>query len=148
MKIADFGLSAMVYVGKDGYSDGESSRRKLYVGLHEPWGTNEYKAPEILNGAYGPQADVWAVGCMLYEMLSGLPAFARRIGERNFDKLNSRIRKGEINLECGGWWLISKAAKELTAGLIQADPLQRLTATAALNHPWVKAHCSEEYVGE
>ena len=42
------------------------------IGLHEPWGTAEYEAPELLNGAYGPQADMWAVGCMLYEMLSGM----------------------------------------------------------------------------
>ena len=44
----------------------------IYAGLHEPWGTAEYEAPELLNGAYGPQADMWAVGCMLYEMLSGM----------------------------------------------------------------------------
>ena len=61
IKIADFGLSALVRIGEDGYHTGRSSRRKLYTGLHEPWGTAEYEAPELLNGAYGPQADIWAV---------------------------------------------------------------------------------------
>ena len=114
--ILDFGLSALVRIGEDGYHNSKSSRRKLYTGiytihiyiyithshilniyityillhalyiipicihiytyiyagLHEPWGTAEYEAPELLNGAYGPQADMWAVGCMLYEMLSGM----------------------------------------------------------------------------
>lgn len=35
------------------------------------WGTKEYFAPEVVDMAYGPQADVWALGCVLYEMLSG-----------------------------------------------------------------------------
>jgi len=35
------------------------------------WGTKEYFAPEVIEMGYGPQADVWALGCVLYEMLSG-----------------------------------------------------------------------------
>jgi serine/threonine protein kinase len=35
------------------------------------WGTKEYFAPEVVEMAYGPQADVWALGCVLYEMLCG-----------------------------------------------------------------------------
>ena len=35
MKIADFGLSALVRIGEDGYHNSKSSRRKLYTGLHE-----------------------------------------------------------------------------------------------------------------
>ena len=34
VKIADFGLSALVRIGEDGYGS-KSSRRKLYTGLHE-----------------------------------------------------------------------------------------------------------------
>ncbi len=35
VKIADFGLSALVRIGEDGYHNSKSSRRKLYSGLHE-----------------------------------------------------------------------------------------------------------------
>ena len=35
------------------------------------WGTKEYFAPEVVDMAYGPQADVWALGCVLFEMLCG-----------------------------------------------------------------------------
>lgn len=90
-------MSALVRIGDGGYHNSRSSRRKLYDNLHEPWGTAEYESPELLNGAYGPQADAWAVGCMLYEMLSGAKAFYRREDEKNFDKLYSRIRKGEVD---------------------------------------------------
>lgn len=144
VKIADFGLSALVRIGEDGYHTAKSSRRKLYTGLHEPWGTAEYEAPELLNGAYGPQADIWAVGCMLYEMLSGSKAFARREDEKNFDKLYSRIRKGEIDFRRSGWWSVTANAKDLITSLIQVDPSKRLTATEAMNHRWIKNHCPNE----
>ena len=77
VKIADFGLSALVRLG-DKYDVQESSKRKEFVDLKEMWGTKEYFAPELINQAYGPQADVWALGCVLYEMLLGLQAFGIR----------------------------------------------------------------------
>eukprot|EP00595_Chromulina_sp_UTEXLB2642_P000368 CAMPEP_0196761706 /NCGR_PEP_ID=MMETSP1095-20130614/1010_1 /TAXON_ID=96789 ORGANISM="Chromulina nebulosa, Strain UTEXLB2642" /NCGR_SAMPLE_ID=MMETSP1095 /ASSEMBLY_ACC=CAM_ASM_000446 /LENGTH=297 /DNA_ID=CAMNT_0042111595 /DNA_START=31 /DNA_END=921 /DNA_ORIENTATION=+ len=58
VKIADFGLSALVRLG-EGYDPDESSKRKAYVQLKEMWGTKEYFAPELVEQAYGPQADVW-----------------------------------------------------------------------------------------
>ena len=99
VKIADFGLSALVRLG-DRYDSEESSKRKQFVDLKEVlvasfsfmyiralmplihgkqmWGTKEYFAPELIAQAYGPQADVWAVGCVFYEMLCGRQAFGIR----------------------------------------------------------------------
>ena len=37
VKIADFGLSALVRIGEDGYDVEESSKRKKYKGLTEMW---------------------------------------------------------------------------------------------------------------
>lgn len=61
------------------------------------WGTKEYFAPEVINQAYGPQADVWALGCVLFEMLSGEQAFPVREGDTE-SKFYGRIKRGEYDL--------------------------------------------------
>lgn len=66
MKIADFGLARL-------YFPDEESR------LYSPQvSTRWYRAPEILWGSqkYGPPVDMWASGCVVAEMLRGVPLFA------------------------------------------------------------------------
>ena len=52
IKIADFGLSALVRLGEEGYDAEESGKRKKYKNLHELWGTKEYFAPELIDGVF------------------------------------------------------------------------------------------------
>ncbi len=44
-------------------------------------GTIEYMAPESLQGAAGTNADLWALGITLYELLTGSRPFAGDVGE-------------------------------------------------------------------
>ena len=74
VKLADFGLSALIRLGEDGYDPGEQQAQAL-CRPERALGHKEYFAPEVIDRAYGPQADVWALGCILYEMLSGHQAF-------------------------------------------------------------------------
>jgi serine/threonine protein kinase len=52
VKLADFGLSALIRLGEAGYDPEESSKRKQYIGLKDMWGTKEYFAPEVIDMAY------------------------------------------------------------------------------------------------
>jgi serine/threonine protein kinase len=74
-KITDFGLSALIRPTQDGYDPHDSAKRKNFRGLHEMWGTPRQYAPELIDRAYGPQADMWSLGCILFEMLTGYEAF-------------------------------------------------------------------------
>ena len=53
VRLIDFGLSKIT---------------KSKVLLHEIAGTPYYMAPEVLDGNYNEKADIWSLGCVLYEM--------------------------------------------------------------------------------
>lgn len=67
-KICDFGLSRPFARDRNGcYVDTLEYTHQI----SSRW----YRAPEILFGArkYGPAVDMWAVGCILIELLTGMP---------------------------------------------------------------------------
>ena len=143
VKLADFGLSALIRLGEGGYDPEESSKRKQYVGLRDMWGTKEYFAPEVIDMTYGPQADVWALGCILYELLTGHQAFPLLKSDQGDDRLiYSRIKRGEFSLQNYGLDTVSGDAKDLLRNLLQVDPTKRLSATEALKHPWVQGEAT------
>ncbi len=39
-------------------------------------GTKQYYAPEIVQGGrYGKEIDIWALGCLCFELINGKPPF-------------------------------------------------------------------------
>jgi tetratricopeptide (TPR) repeat protein len=63
-KLTDFGLAAPLDGGTGLTATGEIV------------GTPQYLAPEVLDGRVGPAADVYGLGTILYECLTGRPPFA------------------------------------------------------------------------
>lgn len=75
--LTDFGLS------KDNFN--QSSLTNSFCG------TTEYLAPEIVNKqSYGKACDWWSFGCVIYEMLTGLPPFYDKNKNDVFFKITSR----------------------------------------------------------
>ncbi|KAB2055269.1 hypothetical protein ES319_A11G025100v1 [Gossypium barbadense] len=119
LKATDFGLSTFFKPG-DVFKD--------FVG------TAFYMAPEVLHWRYGPEADIWSAGVILYVLLSGSPPF---YGETEKSIFKS-ILQGNINFLSDPWPSVSDSAKDLLSKMLRQDPKERLSASEVLNHLWMR----------
>ncbi|RAL40407.1 hypothetical protein DM860_006477 [Cuscuta australis] len=97
-------------------------------------GSAFYIAPEVLRRRYGKEIDVWSAGVILYILLSGFPPFYAE----NENGIFREILKARVDLESDPWPSISSGAKDLIRRMLTVDPERRITAAAALEHPWLK----------
>lgn len=108
--------------------------KKKYV-LNQLVGTPVFVAPEMYEGKpYGVEVDIWSLGIVLYALMSG--------GSSPFPSTPS--------LEVMKWIVVHKqiefpdelfngfsdSAISLLKMMLNKDPSKRITAEAALHHPW------------
>jgi len=131
IKIIDFGLAGSCKLGP----------------LTTPCGTPNYVAPEILRSApYGTPSDMWSIGVILYIILCGFPPFYEESDD--LGRLYRKIKRAEYYMPSPYWDNISHHAKDLVQKLLNPDPVRRLTAAKALNHPWCRGKASERALGK
>ncbi|KQK10184.2 calcium-dependent protein kinase 2 [Brachypodium distachyon] len=119
LKATDFGLSVF-------FKQGEVFKDIV--------GSAYYIAPEVLKRNYGPEADIWSVGVILYILLCGVPPFW---AESEHGTFNSILR-GQVDFTSDPWPRISPGAKDLVRKMLTSDPNKRISADDVLNHPWIK----------
>ncbi|EPS60285.1 hypothetical protein M569_14517 [Genlisea aurea] len=118
LKATDFGLSVF-------YKPGQY--------FSDVVGSPYYVAPEVLYKYYGPEADVWSAGVILYILLSGVPPFWAETDNGIF----KQILKGKVDFESEPWPHISDSAKDLVQRMLERDPKKRISAHQVLCHPWI-----------
>ncbi|RWS06681.1 myosin light chain kinase: smooth muscle-like protein, partial [Dinothrombium tinctorium] len=120
IKIIDFGLARR-------FTPGE----KLQV----LFGTPEFCAPEVVNyERVGPTTDMWSIGVITYVLLSGLSPF---MGDSDLETM-ANVTSAQWDFEDEAFDMISDEAKDFISKLLVKDKDERMTATEALNHPWLK----------
>ncbi|OWZ20942.1 AGC protein kinase [Phytophthora megakarya] len=140
VRLADFGLS------KPGIDDWTMATTFC--------GSKDYIAPEVLalcerpsstsstpGRGYGKAVDFWALGCMLFEMLTGQPPFYDATSRT---QLYAMIMDGSIFYPP----YISDIARDLMQCLLRTDPRERLgarrasggAAAAVKQHPFFAKH--------
>lgn len=119
IKIIDFGIATMLknFVEEDATL----------------CGTPNYLAPETLKGKrFGPQCDLWSLGCVLYCMLVGSPPFE----SGDVESTIKRIKKSTFTIPS----YLSPEAQSLISQLLTGNPKHRITIDEVLTHPFLKRY--------
>eukprot|EP00826_Nyctotherus_ovalis_P014439 TRINITY_DN14028_c0_g1_i3.p1 TRINITY_DN14028_c0_g1~~TRINITY_DN14028_c0_g1_i3.p1 ORF type:complete len:751 (+),score=254.98 TRINITY_DN14028_c0_g1_i3:92-2344(+) len=96
-------------------------------------GTPDYLAPEMIEKkGHNQSLDIWNLGVLLFELLTGKPPFAGSTQAQ----LYANILKLKIEFPKD----FPRLAKDLVQKLLRANPKDRISLESALNHPWFKAN--------
>jgi len=125
-KIADFGISA----------EGTSNGAQVTM---DSRGSSSYRAPELLgeNPTFNNKTDIWALGCILYELFSGVKAFNTDYGTLDYKRttdlelpvpwpeFDDLIGIADVTFPVAkAMWLL----KEQFEAMLSLDPSERLGA--------------------
>ena len=105
-------------------------------------GSFRYLAPEVLSGKIsqiGPLVDVWAIGIILYGMVTGELPFSETQNKSMLD----RIITGDLTFPADK--KISKECRDLIEKILTVDITQRITINEMQEHPWANNKKLAEY---
>nr|QTW49372.1 fused [Plutella xylostella] len=96
-------------------------------------GTPLYMAPELIDEKpYDHQADLWSLGCIVYELMAGQPPFCTM----SIWQLVRMIRHKPVQWPS----FISAEARSFLQGLLHKDPAKRMCWPEILEHSFVSGH--------
>lgn len=124
LKLCDFGLSTR-------FKRGEKLQKSL--------GTIDYVAPEVLDGEYNEKCDLWSIGVICYELLTGTSPFHAS----TIDETMGKIFDGVLLFDDSVWMNISSSAITFIKALVKEDVDARLSAEQALDHKWMREESAE-----
>lgn len=117
VKIGDVGLSKRI----------DSDRQRLQT---QSVGTVYYMAPEVAKGQYGPEVDVYSLGVMLYELITGKLPFQ---GETTAEILMKHLT-AQPDLTP-----IPKPLRPVLARALEKDPVKRTSTVRTLERDFANA---------
>ncbi|TPX72864.1 hypothetical protein SpCBS45565_g00231 [Spizellomyces sp. 'palustris'] len=121
IKLTDFGLA---------------KRFNPHIPLTTRCGSEEYAAPELVQAQPydGRKTDIWALGIILFALLTGELPFSVRPGERPRGMFH-RIARGDFKFPNSPG--VSDSAKDLVKRILTPNPKRRATLDEILRHPWM-----------
>jgi len=102
-------------------------------------GTATYLAPEVIKRSCSSRAqDMWSLGVISYIILCGYPPFFKdNKADEDDSELLKQIARGKYKFHSNFWDEISDDAKDFVCGLMNVDPMKRMSVQEALHHPWI-----------
>lgn len=128
VKITDFGTAKLLPDPRDPRPPEQMERSQQESGRAASFvGTAEYVSPELLTEkSAGKPSDLWAFGCIIYQLLAGRPPFKGASEYLTFQKI--------VGLEYEFPVGFPPAARDLVERCLVLDPSRRLTIEHIKNH--------------
>jgi len=102
-------------------------------------GSPLYMAPEVMQAQkYDAKADLWSVGVILYQLVTGIPPFN---GDNQIQLLRNILRSREIRFpsDCE----LSHGCIDLCRKLLRLNSVERLTVEEFVHHPFLSEQAPE-----
>ncbi|KAJ8396075.1 hypothetical protein AAFF_G00026070 [Aldrovandia affinis] len=132
IKLGDFGCSVKL----------KNNAQTMPGEVNSTLGTAAYMAPEVITRAkgegHGRAADIWSLGCVLIEMVTGKRPWHEY--EHNF-QIMYKVGMGHTPPLPEK---LSAEGKDFLRHCLESDPKHRWSASALLDHPFVKVCTDEE----
>lgn len=127
VKITDFGTAKLLADPRDSRPPAEQALEPEEARAASFVGTAEYVSPELLTDkTAGKASDIWAFGCIIYQLLAGRPPFKAGSEYLTFQKIVAL----EYDFPAG----FPPAARDLVERCLVLDPARRLTIEHIKNH--------------
>ena len=102
-------------------------------------GTPNYMAPECVHNKFSDKrCDIWSLGCVLFDLITGFPPFN---GASEYLIFQKSI-EGKYIFPDG---VVPEIAQDLIKKCIQIDPAKRPTIDEILNHPYLKEEANDPH---
>ncbi|OQS07483.1 kinase [Thraustotheca clavata] len=152
-------VNAVAYIHKQGYAHGDLSLENVFLdnqrkcklgdfGLAAPLHKTRFKgvgklfymAPEMFSthGYDTGKADLWALGIMLFMMLTGFPLFQKA---HSSDLVFAYVEAKGLEQVLQGWkvnHLFTPEVLDLLSKLLHVDPAKRLSMKKLIKHRYVR----------
>ena len=119
LKLIDFGLATNILTIQE--------KKKSVVG------TPYYMSPEIIDGNFDEKTDIWSLGIVMHQMLTGKFPFEPNKNEDLFQVIKTKKFDPELlyKADC------SEEVIDLVQKTLEKDPSKRLSTQQCLEHPWI-----------
>lgn len=100
-------------------------------------GTAKYMAPEVYEGSYTSQCDIYSIGVILYCVLCGtFPLQSTSLTATSNTNNNTTCNTLTTRLSFPEDITVSKQARDLIYSMLDPNPDKRVSIDRALTHPW------------